>query len=200
MLDISLGDGLRQARAKDWKRLGDLTAEAFREDPFNLWLFGNPRALKSLFRIIAKDIYLKHGFCHFIDDAGATMWAPHTADLSFSGSSLFKLLVAQTLFASNGAVKRGEAAGRVMAEHHPTDRHIYLFTIGTRSSVRGKGYGHRLLSPVLESADNAAMPVYLENTNPANTGFYNAHGFERIGKFNVLPDAPVIDMMWRKPR
>ncbi|MEQ8559240.1 MAG: GNAT family N-acetyltransferase [Henriciella sp.] len=198
MLQVDLPANIRPATRRDWRQLGDITAEAFAEDPFNLWLFGRPRALRPLFRMMARDIYLKHGFCHIADDRGATMWATHESDLRLPPLMLLQLILAQQVHGSKGAMKRGMAAGKTMAEHHPREPHVYLFTVGTRKAARGKGLGKAMLSPVLASADKAGLPVYLENTNPVNDGFYRSLGFERRGEFRVDETAPLVTTMWRE--
>ena len=200
MLDVDLPSPIRPATRRDWRQLGDITAEAFAEDPFNLWLFGKPRALRPLFRMMARDIYLKHGFCHMAGDDAATMWATHESDLRFPPLTLFQLIIAQSIHGSKGAMKRGMAAGETMARHHPHEPHIYLFTVGTRKAARGKGLGKAMLAPVLAAADRKGLPVYLENTNPANDGFYRSRGFERRGEFRVDETAPLVTTMWRESR
>ncbi len=200
MLQIELPDGgIRPAQRRDWRQLGGITAEAFAEDPFNLWIFGKPRALKPLFRVMARDIYLKQGFCHLIDDKAATMWAMHDARQDFPPLSLAQLILVQTFLAAPGSMKRGLAAAETMKANHPKAPHVYLFTVGTRKAARGKGLGKALVSPVLAAADKAGLPVYLENTNPANDGFYRSLGFQRTGEFHVDETAPVVTTMWREP-
>jgi hypothetical protein len=56
------------------------------------------------------------------------------------------------------------------------------------------------MTPVTDAADRAGLPCYLENSNPANTGFYRANGFERVKLFEPGPGAPVLEAMWREPR
>ena len=200
MIDPDLPAGMRKASYQDWKQVGGITAEAFAEDPVNLWIFGNARAIRPLFMIMARDIYLKRGLCHLIGDDGATMWADESTDLRFPPLSLLKLMTAQTFHGSKGAMKRGMQTGQALVENHPSDPHIYLFAIGTRKAARGKGVGKGLLAPVLAEADRIGKPVYLENSNPVNTGFYNAHGFERMKLFYPGEGAPVMEAMWREPR
>ena len=73
--------------------------------------------------------------------------------------------------------------------------------IETTQNARGKGVGKGLLRPVLAACDIAKMPVYLENSNPDNTGFYASHGFERMGLFNVGDEnSPLMEPMWREPK
>ena len=197
---FDLPDTIRPATRADWRQLGDITAEAFAEDPFNLWIFGKARALRPLFRIMARDIYLKNGFCHMAGDGGATMWGTHESNLRFPPLSMISLILAQMMYGSKGAMKRGMAAGEAMAAHHPEEPHLYLFTVGTRKAARGKGIGKALLSPVLAAADRDGLPVYLENTNPVNDGFYRSLGFEKRGEFHVDETAPIVTTMWRTPR
>lgn len=200
MLQIKLPDGVRHADRKDWRQVGDITAEAFAEDPFNLWIFGRARALKPLFRIMARDIYLKRGFCHLAGDGGANMWATHESDLRFPALSMMSLIAAQMVHGTRGAMKRGMATGETMQKYHPQEPHVYLFTVGTRKAARGTGLGKGLISPVLAAADSAGLPVYLENTNPVNDGFYRSLGFERHGDFRVDETAPLVTTMWREPQ
>ncbi|MFN3910423.1 GNAT family N-acetyltransferase [Hyphomonas sp.] len=200
MLDIHLPDGMRTATRADWKRIGDVTGEAFAQDPVNLWIFGNPEALPPLFRILAQDIYLPNGVCHLAGDAGATMWC-HSDRLKGLGNwALWKLIVLQAFKGAPGSMKRGLGAAEAMDREHPKEPHMYLFTIGTRKAARGQGLGKKLIQPMLDAADRAALPCYLENSNPANTGFYVSHGFERMKLFEPGPGGPPLEAMWREPR
>ena len=200
MLDIRLPAGMRSAERRDWKQLGDITGEAFAEDPVNLWIFGNPGALPPLFQILAQDIYLPNGICHMAGNEGATMWC-HSEQLKGLGNwALWKLIVQQAFKGSKGSMKRGLGAAEAMDREHPKPPHLYLFTIGTRKAARGQGLGKRLIQPMLDAADRAALPCYLENSNPANTGFYVSHGFERMKMFEIGAGSPLMEAMWREPR
>ena len=101
------------------------------------------------------------------------------------------------------AKSQGEAAGILFG---PVGQgfiravvHLYLFTIGTRKAARGKGLGKTILRPMLDAADRAGLPCYLENSNPANSGFYMSHGFERMKLFEVGEGSPQMEAMWRDP-
>ena len=198
-MHIELPNGLRQAQQNDWKLVGDITAEAFAEDPVNLWIFGNPRGLRPLFRIFARDVYLKNGFSHLAGKNGATMWAMSDANIGLPRTSLWKLIIAQMRFGAPGSMVRGQEAGETMAKHHPSEPHLYLFTIGTRKLARGTGLGKALLAPALRAADREGMPLYLENSNPVNHGFYRSHGFETREIFPIGKGGPPMEAMWREP-
>jgi ribosomal protein S18 acetylase RimI-like enzyme len=198
-MDIQLPEGLRPATTRDWKQLGDITAEAFAQDPVNLWIFGNTRALPPVFRTLARSIYLPRGICHIHGDAGATMWSHSSASRELGGWETLRLVWALMVKGEKGAAQRGLAAGEAMAREHPKDPHMYLFTIGTRKAARGQGLGKKLIRPMLDAADRASLPCYLENSNPANTGFYVSHGFERMKLFELGPGSPPMEAMWREP-
>jgi ribosomal protein S18 acetylase RimI-like enzyme len=199
-MDIELPEGLRAASRADWKQLGDITAEAFYEDPVNLWIFGNADAMPPVFRTLARSIYLPRGICHIAGDAGATMWAHSNQSRELSTLQTMRLVWSLMTKGEKGSAKRGLAAGEAMAREHPQEPHMYLFTIGTRKAARGQGLGKKLIRPVLDAADRTALPCYLENSNPANTGFYMSHGFERMKLFELGPGSPPMEAMWREPR
>ena len=198
--EIALPDGMRAASPRDWPQLGAITAEAFAEDPVNLWIFGNTGPMADVFGALARAVYLKRGFCHVSGDEGATMWSHSSANREPGALAMLGLVSAIMRKGTKGAAKRGMTAAETMAREHPSAPHLYLFTIGTRKAARGKGLGKRLMAPVLAAADRDGLPCYLENSNPANTGFYRSHGFERVKLFAPGPGGPPLEAMWREPR
>lgn len=203
--EITLPAGLRRAGREDWQQVGGIIAEAFSEDPVNLWIFGNPAPMPAVFSALAKSVYLPRGVCHVSGDAlggigGATMWAHSSADLELGLLPTLGVVTAVLGKGAKGAVKRALGAAAAMQKEHPKGEHLYLFAIGTRKAARGKGLGKTLMSPVLEAADRRRLPCYLENSNPANTGFYRSRGFERMKLFEPGPGGPPLEAMWREPR
>lgn len=191
---------LRRAQMSDWQQVANITAEGFANDPVNRYVFGKPRAILSGMRVMARDIYLKRGFSHLHGDSGSTLWLPPGVDGEFSTLTLLKFALGQMRHGTKGALQRGQELGERMAAHHPKDPHYYLFAITTRESARGKGVGKALLDPVLAHADCEHLPVYLENSNPVNSGFYASRGFERMTLFEVGDGGPVMEPMWREPK
>ena len=78
--------------------------------------------------------------------------------------------------------------------------HAYLFSIAVRPGAQGKGLGRKLIAPVLAACDRLGVPAYLENSNPANAGFYGSLGFVVCGEIRPTPDAPALLPMVREPR
>lgn len=199
-LDIRLPDGIRAGVARDWRQIGGITAEAFAEDPVNLWIFGRAEAMPPVFSALARGVYLPRGICHVAGDAGATMWRHSSASGEMGLLQTLGVVMSVMGKGTGGAVKRALGASAVMEREHPKAPHLYLFAIGTRRAARGKGLGKQLMTPMTDAADRAGLPCYLENSNPANTGFYRSRGFERVKLFEPGPGAPPMEAMWREPR
>jgi ribosomal protein S18 acetylase RimI-like enzyme len=191
---------MRTAVPGDWRQVGAITAEAFSEDPVNLWIFGGTGPLAPVFSTLARNVYLPRGICHLADDAGATMWCHSSANRELPLVPLVGLMAAVLRKGTKGAATRALAASDAMAREHPKAPHLYLFTIGTRKSARGKGLGTQLMSTMTDAADRASLPCYLENSNPANTGFYTSRGFEHVKFFEPGLGGPPLEAMWREPR
>lgn len=192
-------EGLKQATPVDWREVADITAEAFANDPVNKWTFGTERAVLSLYRTLAP-LYLDSSYCYLADNKGAAMWLGPHAQLNMGLLFYLKILTGAMRFAESGVLTRTRSLHKKMEAHHPTEPHYYLFTIGARASARGQGIGRRLIAPMLAHADQQGMPVYLENSNPVNHGFYSSYGFEKITEFEVGTSGPPMAPMWRSPR
>ncbi|KCZ83546.1 acetyltransferase [Hyphomonas adhaerens MHS-3] len=199
-MEFDLPSGLRNAGPADWRLIGDITGEAFETDPVNLWIFGHTTALKPTFALLAQAIYLKYGICHLAGEGGATMWIESQNRQELGLIPTLRLLPILMFKGSQGSIFRALKAGKVMDQNHPKDPHLYLFTIGTRKDARGTGLGKLMMAPMKAAADKARLPLYLENSNPMNTGFYQSHGFERMKLFEIGPGAPPMEAMWREPR
>ncbi|WP_168194136.1 GNAT family N-acetyltransferase [Altererythrobacter sp. TH136] len=197
---IELGRDLERGGSSDARAIGDITADAFRDDPFNRWLFGRFAGMAGVFGALARHVYLPRGYCIRMGDEGAAMWMLPGGDLEPPLRALPALYGAVLFGSTWGAKRRTDAAVAAMARHHPAFPHAYLFTIGVRPSARGKGLGRSLIQPVLDACDRAGVPAYLENSNPANRGFYRSCGFERQAMIDVMPGAPPLEAMLRPPR
>ena len=202
--DIRSVPGIDTVGAESVDILADVTADAFRDDPFNSWFFHDFAAMQRTFGLMAKHIYTPNGFCQILQEEGepraAAMWTlpGQSGDLSLPAT----LQLYWSLFSGGGlaALKRGKATSEAMAEHHPKEPHAYLFTVGVASAGRGRGLGRQLLAPVLEACDRTGTMAYLENSNPANQRFYASLGFESMTLFHALPGCPPLEAMKRMPR
>jgi len=198
--DIELGPDLTRATPRDARQVGEITADAFRDDPFNRWLLGTEAGIRGVFIPLARHVYVPSGFSYRIGDEGAAMWMLPGGDDRLGFWALQKLRFNAVFRASRGAIGRIEHAVAAMEAAHPEFPHAYLFTIGVRPHAQGKGIGRNLIAPVLAACDRLGLPAYLENSNPANRGFYGGSGFERVGMIEAEPSAPLLEAMLRQPR
>ena len=197
--DIALGPDLIRAGRGEDRLIGDITADAFREDPFNRWLFGSFEGMAGVFRALARHVYLPRGFVYRLGDEGAAMWMLPDGDIAPPLAAQPALIWSVLARSSRGAYARAEQAVAAMEKAHPRFPHAYLFTIAVRPASRGKGRGRELIAPVLQACDRLGIPAYLENSNPANCGFYGACGFERVAMIQPA-GAPPLEAMLRQPK
>lgn len=202
--DVVSVEGIDRVGPESVAALAAITADAFRDDPFNKWLFGGFEPMQRTFHGFARHIYAPNGFCQILreegEDLAAAMWLMPGDEPEMPAIAMLQTYWG--LFASGGwgALMRGKAAGEAMEKHHPAEPHAYLFTVGVAGAGRGRGLGRRLIRPVLDACDRAGTMAYLENSNPANRRFYNSLGFERVELFHVTTDSPPLEAMKRLPR
>ncbi len=197
---IELGTDMIRVSGSEVEQLADITADAFRDDPFNRWLFGSYAGMAGVFTALARHVYAPRGLCYRLGDAGAAMWMLPGGSIEPPLVALPALYSAVLLRSTWGAKRRTDAAVAGMSRHHPGFPHAYLFTIGLRPAARGKGLARKLIQPVLDACDEAGLPAYLENSNPANCGFYGSCGFEHQAMIEVASAAPPLEAMLRQPR
>ncbi|WP_336986656.1 GNAT family N-acetyltransferase [Altererythrobacter aquiaggeris] len=198
--DLKLPDGCHPAAIRDSRQIGSITADAFRHDPFNTWLFGRFGAMNAAFRTLARHVYVPRGVSYRLADEAAAMWMMPGGDIDLPGRILPLLALNLKLRGSAGVMGRIEATTQAMKTNHPAKPHAYLFTIGVRAGSRGKGLGRVLMRPMLDHLDRASIPAYLENSNPDNTRFYRSFGFEHRKLIYAADGAPPLEAMWREPQ
>jgi GNAT superfamily N-acetyltransferase len=77
--------------------------------------------------------------------------------------------------------------------------HWYLAVLGVEPSMQGRGLGSALIAPVLERADAARLPCYLETEKEINLAFYRKHGFDVIVEDSIPDGGPRFWTMARGP-
>ncbi len=56
----------------------------------------------------------------------------------------------------------------------------YVMVVGVSPGAQGSGLGRALLQPIIDRADAAGQPCYLETAQPKNIHFYEHLGFRRV--------------------
>lgn len=191
---------LRQAGPADAGALKSILSDAFHDDPVMNWALGGPGAIPALFQTMIGHVYLPRGRAYLIGDEGAALWLAHDGDKSLPAMAGLGLMARALLAGGPGVLARTSALGKAMDAHKPDAPHLYLFAIGVRGPARGQGLGGALLDPILAECDAAGRAVYLENSKPANHGFYASRGFETQAVFHAADGAPPLEAMWRAAR
>ena len=76
--------------------------------------------------------------------------------------------------------KVGKVLNLSWYKEHVKGRHYRLKVIAVDKALRGSGAFRRLITPVLEFADQNQIPVVLETHNLSNVGLYERFGFTLV--------------------
>ena len=85
-----------------------------------------------------------------------------------------------------------------MDKIHPVEPCWHLAFVAADPARRGMGYGSALVDHMLLRCDADQTIAYLENTNPANTSFYQSRGFQIVGEIQA-GKTPPMQAMRRDP-
>ncbi|GIU84963.1 MAG: N-acetyltransferase [Acidimicrobiales bacterium] len=193
------GRSLRVASATDVAALADALAEAFSDDPIQVWLFPDPetrrRMLRRIFRIdlTHRLVPLGHTFTD-VDRNAAAAWSPPGRCWPTLRDELRML---PSYLRIGRRIPAGARLFAAMSSAHPDTPHWHLSHLGVRPSHQGRGLGAALVERGLELADADGLPAYLESSKEENVPFYGRFGFEVVEVLEVA-GAPPMFCMWRE--
>jgi GNAT superfamily N-acetyltransferase len=186
----------RVAQPGDIDQVTTIISAAFTDDPLWSWAIPQPGQRATLWRFMLAST-LRHG-CTWIADRGAAAatWIPPGADeLTPEAEQRLPALLGELCGPRAGDVT--ELMERFAANHPTGEPHYYLSLLGTHPDHRGRGIGMALLAENLAAFDAAGIPTYLESSNPANVGRYEAIGYRRVGSFTTPDDRRTVVTLWR---
>ncbi|HZB24911.1 MAG TPA: GNAT family N-acetyltransferase, partial [Vicinamibacterales bacterium] len=161
---------------------------AFHEDPLQTYVFPDPAERMALspvhftpllrYGLLFGQVLTNAGEC-----AGAAVWlGPDAWDVTPERAAAAGLdRLPQDI--GEAAAARFFAALEAIEPYHRSDvpsAHWYVMVIGVAPEARGTGLGRALLQPIMDRADSAGLPCYLETAQPDNVAFYEHLGFRRI--------------------
>ena len=189
---------VRRAGRQEAALVAAILVDAFSSDPVSRWISSKPEFLSWGWPLIVPFL-LPHDEIYIAGNGlGAALWMPPGAKLDIRlGPG-----VLWTCWCRFGlrSILRFFRLIIAMEKHHPKDPHYYLFAVGVRDEVKGRGIGSALLEPVLTECDRRRVVAYLENSNPSNLSFYGRHGFEVRNEITVSRNGPKIWLMFRDPQ
>jgi ribosomal protein S18 acetylase RimI-like enzyme len=196
---VSLHHLVRRTTYTDLTPMAHVLAEAFHDDPVVSWLVpdeGRRRADLPAMMLVFAARFQPHGEnCLNETGTGAAVWLPPEATFTPEDDARFETAL---VAAAGDDIERAGELMAVMESAHPTDPHHYLMLLGVVPDQQGTGIGSALLRAVLDIADAAGEPAYLEATSPQNRALYERHGFEVTRELRG-GDCPPLWAMWRDP-
>lgn len=175
-------------------RVCDIMARSFHDEPVMRYTLPDadrrPDQIRWLFGKCAQ-YAIRHGRAYTTDDVrGFSVWlAPGDPDMRIT--RLLQLgIAAAPLKLGLASLARFMKFSRVKDRlHHKTapGPHWYLLMIGVDPDKQGGGLGRALVNPVLEEADKANLPCYLETAVEQNTKIFSKYGFTTAAEADVLP-------------
>jgi len=195
--------GVRLATSSDVPAIVDMLVRAFDDDPVANFMFAGTRrrrlGLHSFFTSQLRRQYLPHGHVYVTDDLnGAALWGPPDRE-RHPVAELLQLFPTAPFLLSPHTINALRLLFTV-ENLHPTERHWYLFSLGTAPERQGKGLGSALLQVALAHVDEEGDPSYLESSKERNVPLYARFGFEVIGEVPSKSGSPPLWRMWREPR
>src|SRR4051812_20030253 len=193
-----------RARRDQADAVGAALADAFRDDPVIGWLIPfdvahREQRLLTFFTSMSRSYLRRDKHAYLAGDAvGAALWsAPGSWALPWSE------IMRETGPAMRAFGRNLPRALRTQLEAeagHPKDpKHWYLGYLGVTCGHQGQGIGSVILREVLDRADAAGVPAYLESSNERNLTLYERHGFVVTTSYAALGRGPTVWRMWREP-
>ena len=198
--------GLYIVEKKDFGRLAEVAADAYRDYPLHNWFTKgkyDAKASKLLMEFslksMAKDAVI---YADSEEMNGFAAWLP----FGFTGNKALPFLLNGGLklffhagFGMIGRLQTYENYAMNLKKSYTDHYDWYLFNLSVKKDAQGKGIASKLMRPMLQFCDDERMVAYLETNKEANVGLYRHYGFDLM-KEELIPKTPVMHYaMVRKP-
>lgn len=192
----------RRATTGDSVAISSVLAAAFHDDPVFGWVLPDDAhrtvAVRAFFDLVVDELAVHDDtWTTTAGVGGAALWVPYGSEPIAPER--------EEEFGEQLAEVSGPYADRMMEiiglldENHPHEPHEYLWFLGVAPVAQGHGIGGTLMAPVLDRADRAGVPCYLEATSPRNRALYERYGFRARSAIAVTGGPPLWPMV-RPPR
>ena len=195
---------VRRAAPDQADVLGAALADAFSDDPVFSWLIPadakRDERFLAYFASIARS-YLRRDKHAYVagEGRGGALWAKPGEWRMPPAEIVRETPAAMKAFGRN-LPRALRLLTQVEGLHPKEPTHWYLGYLGTRCDSQGMGIGSAMLREVLQDADAAGVPAYLESSNERNLTLYERHGFRVVHELQALGTGPSIYRMWRDPQ
>ena len=171
-------------RERDLPAAAAALSRAFHDDPLQMYVFPDSveRAARSpaLFTPL-----LRYGllFGEVLTTAGgpvgAAVWlGPAAWEVTQERAKAAGLDELPTVLGAAAAERFLSVLAAIDPYHHRDvpSAHWYVMVVGVAPEAQGTGIGQALLQPMIDRADAAGQPCYLETAQPTNVAFYEKLG------------------------
>ncbi len=193
---MTLFNNLYEIQKKDLKNAVNVLTDAFSEESMWKEVFNDEDKNRVITEIMVR-FCLKYGNVLSTSDnlEGVMAIAPHDKDMSAlrvirSGAFFLSMKIAseaKKLKVLSNAIEEAKKSLTL-------GPYIHLLIMGVSQEFQGKGFGGKLIRAVIEKADTARKPIYLETQKEGNVSLYEKYGFS-VKKKIILPE-PLNLPMW----
>lgn len=192
---------------RDINGAASLLTSAFAEDSKMSFLFpgDNPDHSSALFKF-ELSYGLRYGWVFSVGSppTGIAIWLPSEKSEITTFRGLLSGGISLQRVIGKEAMKRLLNFSEYIDRKHMSEMpspHLYLFVLGVHPDCQGKGFGGKLLHPVLEYLNSKGLDCYLTTQNEKNISFYEHFGFEVISKeFSDSFHIPMVTMKKKSGR
>lgn len=182
-----------------------MLGRAFRDDPLWNWVVPDEelrRASLGAFMAIGVRYGVVHGTVDAIGaghEACAVWLRPGDSDFDPERGLAIGMGEAPRHLGDAGLGRFGAAMDHLGELHHRLmpGAHWYLMVLGVDPAYQRRGLGRAVLRPVLDAADRARQPCYLETQKAVNVPFYQAQGFAVRAETDLPDGGPHLWLMER---
>jgi ribosomal protein S18 acetylase RimI-like enzyme len=166
----------------------DSLARAFHNDPLQTYVFPdeNERRMRSpahfapllRYGMLFGEVLTTEG-----NPLGAAVWLPpETWEVTPERATAAGFDTLPDILGEEAANRFFSVLGVIEPYHHRDvpPAHWYLMVVGVAPEACGQGLGRALIEPIMNRADAAGLPCYLETAQPDNVAFYEYLGFKKV--------------------
>lgn len=173
-------------REENLTAAAEALARAFHGDPLQAYVFPDPierasRSPEHFAPILRYGLLFGEVLTTEWEPLGASVWLPPgESEVTPERAAAAGLNGLPAAIGEEAAGRFFSALEAVEPYHRDIPPHWYLMVVGVSPEGRGRGLGRALIQPVMDRADAAGLPCYLETAQPDNVSFYERLGFRQV--------------------
>ncbi len=193
----------RPASVSDLDAAAEVLGDAFADYPWTRWTvdpIDHRARIVALQRLDLENFALPFGGVSVTTVGGQIQSVAAWLDTaSVSAATVDPAVEARSIELEGSRYDASRAAERQVEGLRPSDRHLYLGTVGTATAAQGHGLATKTLAPLLRAGSDGALDVWLETSSQSNVDFYRRLGFAVAEHVIIDSGGPSVWVMVRQP-